>query len=169
MTRCERQVQYVWFIYLDKWNHCQLILVKRFQCLLPREQMQFVSNLILSKLFFFFFPQWPIWMALKGELAVCCSNKRTTSVYLLSLTQHSKRAIWYSVVFIHLENFTMKIEITKYHLCSHWSMFKWFISSGTCQSNLADQQLCIRFSFCCAQQKIWPLLSELENICDKKI
>lgn len=36
----------------------------------PWEQMQFVSNLISSKLFFYF-PQSPMGMALKVELLVC--------------------------------------------------------------------------------------------------
>lgn len=53
VSHCERQVQYIWFICLDKCNHCQLILAKRFPCLLlwskcNSDQIQFLPN--------FFFP-----------------------------------------------------------------------------------------------------------------
>lgn len=85
MTRCERHVQYVWFIYLDKWNHCQLILPKKKVPMSPpREQMQFVSNLILSQLVFPLVPHRSIWTAAERGLllsyVICLFSYRTTDV-----------------------------------------------------------------------------------------
>lgn len=92
MTRRERQVQYVWFIYLDKWNHCQLILAKRFRCLLLGSKCN-LYQIWFCQNFFFLLPTVAQGNGLKEWTCSLFSFRTTASGHPLSLSKYSKRAI----------------------------------------------------------------------------
>lgn len=118
----------------------------------PREQMQFVSNLILSKLLFFFFsmPQWPMGTALKGELVVCLQKNGQ----LLPFSDCSKRATSHS-----LSSQLTPLEKAKGKDEKIFVVLKLKVKVITCGINDSSyfQKLHVCFHFCFTQQKIRSL------------
>lgn len=95
----------------------------------PWEQMQFVSNLISSKLFFFSFPQWPMGMALMGErvvrfhterqkVGIHCHHHSSVKEQYLTLYRYP-HLVWRRDAGRQVNICIMKIEIQNYQQRSH--------------------------------------------------
>lgn len=150
MTRRERQVQYVWFIYLDKWNHCQLIPAKRFRCLLLGSKCNLYQIWFCQNFFFFFFLHAPVahGNSFKGWTCSLFAEKwPTTAIFSKRATSHS------------LSSQLTPLEKAKGKDDKIFVVLKLKVKVITCGIKDSNyfQKLHMCFHFCFTQQKIRSL------------